>query len=47
MQFFEDRRLVVRFTILQYPLDNPTAVRMCRQNVYLALEGFDDELDML
>jgi hypothetical protein len=35
------------FAVLQYPLNNSTPVRMRGENVHLALEGFDDELNVL
>ncbi len=37
----------MRFAVFQNPLDNSTAVRMRGKNVHLALEGFDDELNVL
>jgi hypothetical protein len=47
MKLFQDAGLLMRFAILQNSLNYSAAVRVNRECVYLPLEGFDDESDVL
>jgi hypothetical protein len=47
VEFFEDRGLVVWFAVLQYPLNDPAAIRMGSKDVNLASECFDNKLNVL
>jgi hypothetical protein len=47
MELFENSSLVVGFAVLQYSLNDSASIWMSGQDVDLASESFNDELDML
>lgn len=47
MQLLQNSGLITGFAILQYPLYDSATIGMRGENVHLAPESFDDELDVL
>ena len=47
VQLLENGRSGRFFAVFKHPLDDTTAIRMCRKSLHLSCESVDDELDVL